>query len=97
MKGCGKERDSLHEKLSLEKKQKGRRTMGTQEQIRVLQERAAALLAQQGIVLAPAERAAIEIADFGLGNVECEGLEIVVYVNTERYCAKELVLFARHV
>lgn len=69
--------------------------MTTQEQVRVLRERAAALLAQQGIVLAPSERAAIEIADFGLDKVEREGLEIIVYVNTERYCAKELVLFAR--
>src|SRR5260370_270374 len=59
-----------------------------------LQERTAELLAQQGIRLTPQERAAIEIADFGLGEVERTGLEIVVYVNTDRYCAKELVLFA---
>jgi D-lyxose ketol-isomerase len=56
-------------------------------------ERAAAMLADAGIVLTPAEREAIEIADFGLGDLERYGLQIVVYVNTERVCAKELVLF----
>jgi D-lyxose ketol-isomerase len=56
-------------------------------------ERAAALLADAGIVLTAAERAEIEVADFGLGRLEETGLQIVVYVNTERVCAKELVLF----
>jgi D-lyxose ketol-isomerase len=31
----------------------------------------------------------------GLGQLEQEGLEIVVYENNDRYCAKELVLFPR--
>ena len=56
-------------------------------------ERAAAMLADAGIVLTAKERDAIEIADFGLGDLERFGLQIVVYVNTERVCAKELVLF----
>ncbi len=56
-------------------------------------ERAAAYLERAGIVLTPAERAGIEVADFGLGRLEQIGLQIVVYVNTERVCAKELVLF----
>ncbi len=46
-----------------------------------------------GIVLTDAEKANIEIADFGLNNLETIGLEILTYVNTERCCAKELVLF----
>jgi len=53
------------------------------------------MLAEAGIVLTPAEREAIEVADFGLGQLERYGLQIVVYVNTERVCAKELVLFPR--
>jgi D-lyxose ketol-isomerase len=57
-------------------------------------ERAAERLESAGIVLTPAERAGIEIADFGLGRLEEIGLQIVVYVNTARVCAKELVLFA---
>jgi len=52
------------------------------------------MLAAAGIVLTPEERAQIEVADFGLGRLEEIGLQIVVYVNTERVCAKELVLFA---
>jgi D-lyxose ketol-isomerase len=55
--------------------------------------RAAALLQDAGIVLTPDERDAIEVADFGLGRLEEIGLQIVVYVNTDRVCAKELVLF----
>jgi len=58
-------------------------------------ERAASVLAEAGIVLTPDERKAIEVADFGLGELERYGLQIVVYVNTERVCAKELVLFPR--
>jgi len=55
-------------------------------------ERAAAMLAEAGIVLTPAERESIEIVDFGLGRFEELGLAVHVYVNTERVCAKELVL-----
>ncbi|HVA31773.1 MAG TPA: hypothetical protein VMU58_10945 [Gaiellaceae bacterium] len=55
--------------------------------------RAAAMLATAGVVLTPIERESIEIADFGLGRFEELGLAVVVYVNTERVCAKELVLF----
>jgi D-lyxose ketol-isomerase len=51
------------------------------------------MLAEAGIVLTPSEREAIEVADFGLGQLEELGLQLVVYVNTERVCAKELVLF----
>jgi D-lyxose ketol-isomerase len=56
-------------------------------------ERAAAMLSDAGIVLSPTEREGIEVADFGLGRLEEIGLQVVVYVNTERVCAKELVLF----
>ena len=50
------------------------------------------MLADAGIVLTPAERETIEVVDFGLGHLEELGLQLVVYVNTERVCAKELVL-----
>ena len=59
------------------------------------QERAARMLAEAGFVLTAAERAEMEVVDFGLGEVERQGLEIVVYANTDRYCAKELVMFPR--
>jgi D-lyxose ketol-isomerase len=55
--------------------------------------RAAGMLADAGIVLTAVEHESIEVADFGLGDLERWGLQIVVYVNTERVCAKELVMF----
>jgi D-lyxose ketol-isomerase len=60
-------------------------------------ERAAAMLADAGIVLTPAERDAIEVTDLGLGRLEETGLQLLTYVNTERVCAKELVLFPRQI
>ena len=46
-----------------------------------------------GIVLTDEERARIEVADFGLSRLREVGLQLLVYVNTDRYCAKELVLY----
>jgi D-lyxose ketol-isomerase len=54
---------------------------------------AANQLAACGIVLTDAERHAIEVADFGLSRLREAGLMLLVYVNTDRYCAKELVLY----
>ena len=62
---------------------------------RQMQQRAAEMLARLGVVLAPSEREQIEVVELGLGEVERTGLQIVVYVNTDRYCAKELILFPR--
>jgi D-lyxose ketol-isomerase len=67
----------------------------TQEELGEARARAAEALARSGIVLTPGERAGIEVADFGLSRLEEVGLQLVVYVNTERVCAKELVLFPR--
>ena len=53
------------------------------------------MLDDAGITLTPEEREGIEVADFGLDQLEKEGLELVTYVNTDRYCGKELVLFPR--
>lgn len=46
-----------------------------------------------GIAVTEKEKEALEIADFGLGIPDRIGLQLVVYVNTERCCAKEMVLF----
>ncbi len=64
-------------------------------EVKKARERAAEMLRQAGIVLTPKEVEDIEIAELGLGELERTGLELVVYVNTDRYCAKELVLFPR--
>jgi D-lyxose ketol-isomerase len=69
--------------------------MLTRSQVHAAQERAARMLADAGIALTPEERAGLEVADFGLGDLERTGLELVVYENNPRYCAKELVLFPR--
>ncbi|HWB21508.1 MAG TPA: cupin domain-containing protein [Gaiellaceae bacterium] len=45
-----------------------------------------------GIVISDEEARAIEVADFGLGQLQEIGLQVLVYINTDRYCAKELVL-----
>lgn len=45
-----------------------------------------------GIVLTDEEKARIEVADLGLGLIDEVGLELLTYVNTERVCAKEMVL-----
>ncbi|MCP4641140.1 MAG: D-lyxose/D-mannose family sugar isomerase [bacterium] len=59
------------------------------------QERAAAMIDAAGIVITPEERAGIEIAEFGLGEFDRTGLAIITYVNTDIYCAKELMMFPR--
>ncbi len=69
--------------------------MISREELLTAQKRAKEYLDRAGIVITPEEAANIEVADFGLGDLMNTGLEIVVYVNTERVCAKELVLFPR--
>jgi D-lyxose ketol-isomerase len=69
--------------------------MITRKQVQAAQERAARMLEQAGIRITPEERRNIEVAEFGLGELEHTGLELLVYVNTDRYCAKELILFPR--
>lgn len=52
-------------------------------------------LNEAGIVLSEVEEELFEVADFGLGQIRELGLQLVVYVNTDRYCAKELILLPR--
>jgi D-lyxose ketol-isomerase len=67
----------------------------TPAELDAARKRAAAVLADSGIVLTESETDGIEVADFGLSQLEETGLEVVVYVNTPRVCAKELVMFPR--
>jgi len=57
--------------------------------------RAAGILQEAGIALTGSEASEIEVADFGLSRLEETGLEVVTYINTDRVCAKELVMFPR--
>ncbi|MBK0031985.1 D-lyxose/D-mannose family sugar isomerase [Erwinia sp. S43] len=52
-------------------------------------------LQQASIQLTEAEQQQIEIATFGLPDYPISGLQLLTYINTPRYCAKELVLFPR--
>jgi D-lyxose ketol-isomerase len=62
------------------------------EQLEQTQKRAADFFEKAGIKLTEQEKNNIEVADFGLSDLWNTGLAIVTYVNTERVCAKELVL-----
>jgi D-lyxose ketol-isomerase len=53
------------------------------------------MLQRAGIVLTPEEKEHIEVADCGLGDLKTVGLQAITYVNTERVCAKELVMTPR--
>ena len=65
----------------------------TRAELRRRQRQAAAGLRKAGIVVTRQEVSTIEAADCGLGRFEEIGLGVLVYVNTERCCAKELVLW----
>jgi D-lyxose ketol-isomerase len=67
--------------------------MTTDVEIKEARQRAAAILDDAGIAVTGDEAERIEVAHFGLGELDKTGLEIVIYVNTDRCCAKELVLF----
>ena len=69
--------------------------MLTRQQINQYQNRMMELFYRAGIVITDQERERIEIADFGLGRFEETGLGVLVYVNTQRVCAKELALLPR--
>ena len=55
-------------------------------------DRAADYLKKADIAVTPAELAGLEIADYGLSKLSECGLAILVYVNTDRVCAKELIM-----
>lgn len=51
------------------------------------------MMEEAGIALTEDEKNRVEVADFGLNDLERTGLELVVYINTPRCCAKEMTLF----
>lgn len=70
-------------------------SLGSQALFREVREESLTLLSRAGVALTPEEVAAFEVTDFGLGRLRELGLEVVTYINTERCCAKELVLLPR--
>lgn len=67
--------------------------MLSREHYEAIRLRALRYYERAGIVLTPQEQETLEVADFGLQDVETVGLQLVTYINTERVCAKEMVLF----
>ncbi len=65
----------------------------SKEQYKKATERAMEYYNKSSIVITDKEKANIEVADFGLGNLDEIGIEVITYVNAERSCAKEVVLF----
>lgn len=66
--------------------------MLTKAQIEEGRAYAAERMTAAGIAITPQEREQLEVSDFGLGDLLGTGLQLLVYVNTERVCAKEIVL-----
>jgi D-lyxose ketol-isomerase len=55
------------------------------------------ILRKARIVLTPFEKDCIEVTDLGLDDFRHVGLQLVVYENNDRYCAKELILLPRQI
>ena len=55
-----------------------------------MEKRAREFFKKAGIVVLDSEP--VEVSDFGLNDIENIGLQLCVYINTERVCAKEMVL-----
>jgi D-lyxose ketol-isomerase len=69
--------------------------MITRQEYEAVRSESLTYLKRAGIELSPKEIEEFEVADFGLGTIREIGLQLVVYINTERCCAKELVLLPK--
>lgn len=58
------------------------------------QRHAAKMIRRAGITITDAEANSIEVVDFGLSNLEREGVQVLTLVQTERISVKVLVLLA---
>ena len=67
--------------------------MLTAEVYEIARRRATEYLDKAGIIVTDDEKGRIQVAEYNMNDINNIGLELVVYVNTKRCCAKELVLF----
>ena len=65
------------------------------EDIRRIRRKACEILKKAYIIITPQEKDMMEVADLGLDDIENVGLEVIVYENNDRYCAKELIMLPR--
>ncbi|MBD3415276.1 MAG: D-lyxose/D-mannose family sugar isomerase [Candidatus Aminicenantes bacterium] len=63
-----------------------------QEQVKKTRQKAYQLINKAHITLTEQERTHMEVADCGFDDIENLGLQAVTYINTDRYCAKEIIL-----
>jgi D-lyxose ketol-isomerase len=78
---------------ALNKGEEGMR-MITKEQQKTAQKRAADMIRASGIQITDEEAHGIEVVDFGLSNLEKEGVQVLTLVQTDRISIKVLVLFS---
>lgn len=64
-----------------------------QEKAKIIRKRASSILEQAGIIITNEEHETMEVADCGFDDIDRVGLQVIIYANSERYCAKELILF----
>lgn len=64
----------------------------TNEEVENIKKRVLNYFEKASIRLTEEEISKMEVADFGLDKIEETGLQLVTYINTDRYCAKEMVL-----
>jgi D-lyxose ketol-isomerase len=65
----------------------------TRKQQKAAQKKAAEMIRQAGITISDTEADRIEVADFGLNNLDKEGVQVLTLVQTERISVKVLALF----
>ena len=66
--------------------------MITKKQQKAAQKRAAEMIRQAGIAITNKEAGSIEVADFGLSNLEKEGVQVLTLLQTDRISVKVLVM-----
>src|SRR5690625_3028690 len=71
--------------------------MLSEKQISYYKQKTIRYLEGANIILTDEEKKRIEIVDFGLGKIESIGLQIFTYINTNRYCAKDIVMFPNQI
>lgn len=69
--------------------------MLTTELVQAYRKKAREIFLRGGIYIRDDEAESMEIADMGLNRFEEIGLGILIYVNTDRCCAKELAMWPR--
>jgi D-lyxose ketol-isomerase len=67
--------------------------MLTRRQVQEAQKRALEYMEKARVVVSDKEKAQISVADFGLGDLEQQGGQILTFFNTSRISAKIIVLF----